>query len=185
MLGGACLLLSLTGHVLAGGPAPSVPALLALAVPVACLCTLVTAERAGLTRIGLTLATTQVGLHEAFMLLAQPHCTVTGMTGHGLHGHGAAAPLTCAGPMAMAGPSVAMLLAHVVAAIGSAVLLAHGERLLWSFLTWLAVTLPQPTRRPLTVALRRTLTSGVRRPARRLLAPGGVGRRGPPALHAA
>lgn len=186
LLGASCVLLSLTAHVLAGGALPSPLALLALTVPVACLSVLTTGERAGLPRIGLILAGTQVGLHEAFMLLAQPHCTVNGMAGHG-SGH-VAQPLsatTCAPAMQMAGGSTAMLAAHAVAAIGTGLLLWHGERLLWAFVTWLAVALPRPVAAQLTPVRDRPATPGVRRAAQLLAAIGGVGRRGPPVLAAA
>jgi hypothetical protein len=183
VLGACCLVLSLTAHVLAGGAAPSPMALLVLAVPVACLSILVTGERAGLLRIGGTLAATQVGLHEGFMLLAQPHCSLPAMAGHGHTAVGAA--MSCTPGMPMAGPSAVMFAAHVVAAVATGLLLWRGERLLWALVTWLAVTLPQaldprpvPARRPAHPVV-------VRRSARSFTTLGGVGRRGPPTVAAA
>jgi hypothetical protein len=184
VLGACCLLLSLSAHVLAGGAAPSAPALLVLAVPVACLSILVTGERAGLLRIGGTLAAAQVGLHEGFMLLAQPHCSLPAMAGHA-HGAPAGAAMSCTAAMPMAGPSVAMVVAHVAAAAATGLLLWQGERLIWALVTWLAVTLPQALD-PLPARARRTAHPiVVRRSARSLTTLGGVGRRGPPAVAAA
>jgi hypothetical protein len=184
VLGTCCLLLSLTAHVLAGGAAPSPVALLALAVPVGCLSILVTGERAGLARIGGTLAATQLGLHEGFMLLAQPHCALPAMAGHG-HSALAGTTASCTPAMPMAGSSVAMVAAHVAAAVATGLLLWQGERLLWALVTWLAVTIPQAVD-PLPVPdRRRARLLDVRRTARSLTTIGGVGRRGPPAVAAA
>lgn len=183
MLGACCLLLSLTAHVLAGEAAPSLVALLVLAVPVACLSTLVTGERAGLLRIGSTLAATQVGLHEGFMLLAQPHCDQPAMAGHGHTAAGAA--LSCTPAMQMAGPSTVMLTAHVAAAVATGLLLWLGERVLWALVTWLAGALPQALDPLPGPAGRSARTVVVRRSTPSLTTLGGVGRRGPPALAAA
>jgi hypothetical protein len=183
VLGVCCLLLSLTAHVLAGGAAPSPLALIVLAVPVACLSILVTGERAGLTRIGGTLAATQVGLHEGFMLLAQPHCNLPTMAGHGHTAVGVA--MSCTPAMPMAGPSALMFAAHVAAAVATGLLLWRGERLLWALVTWLAVALPQALD-PLPVPARgRAHPVAVRRSTRSSTTLGGVGRRGPPAVAAA
>jgi hypothetical protein len=184
VLGACCLLLSLTAHVLAGGAAPSAMAMLVLAVPVACLSILVTGERAGLLRIGSALAATQVGLHEGFMLLAQPHCSLPAMAGHA-HSAAVGAAMSCSPAMPMAGPSVVMVAAHVAAAAATGLLLWQGERLLWALVTWLAVTLPQALRPVSAPARRPAQPVVVRRSARLWTTLGGVGRRGPPAVAAA
>jgi hypothetical protein len=184
VLGATCLLLALTGHVLAGGAAPSVGVVLVLAVPVACLSVLVTGGRGGALRIGAVLAVTQVGLHEAFMLTTQGHCApvANALAAHA-HGRPGAAE-RCMAAMPMAGPSFAMIAAHAAAAVATGLVLWQGERLLWAFLTWLAATLPGA---PLRLALRTAYrgTPAVRRVAGVVALPGGVGRRGPPTWSAA
>jgi hypothetical protein len=193
-LGTSCLLLSLAAHVLAGGAAPSLTAMLVLAVPVSCASVLVTGRRAGLLRIGAVLGLTQVGLHQAFGLLTQSTC-VGGAPelGHSLGGHMAGSTSGCVGPLAhvgslpvatsmhMAGSSL-MVAGHVVAAAGTALLLWQGERLLWALLGWLAWTV-RPVADVRTVPAPR-LRAGVavRRVAGSVSVPGGVGRRGPPLL---
>jgi hypothetical protein len=186
VLGSCCLLLALTAHVLAGGAVPSVPALLVLTVPVACVCVLATGDRAGGYRIGLVLGATQVGLHEAFMATAQAHCAPAAM-GHAAHlgaaAHGSVAQ--CWTAMPMASPSPAMVVGHLVAGMLTGLLLWHGERLLWAFLTWLAVTLPRGSVGRLLPGPARRAATAVRRTAHSVVPAGGVGRRGPPALLAA
>jgi hypothetical protein len=187
VLGACCLLLALTGHVLGGGQAPSPLALLVLAVPVGCLSVLMTGGRAGPYRIGLTLGLTQVGLHEAFMLLAQPHCTLDAATSAGLAGHGHAAmhaTARCAPAMPMASATPAMVAAHTAAAVATGLLLWHGERLLWSVVAWVTVRLPAALRPPPATGTRPVAHAAVRSTARPLLLAGGGGRRGPPAVWA-
>lgn len=184
VLGSCCLLLALTGHVLGGGAAPSPFALLVLAVPVSCLAVLMTGDRAGLYRIGLTLALTQVGLHQAFMVLAQPHCPM-GAPAMAAHVHSAPpSPVSCSPAMPMAGATPAMITAHAAAAVATGLLLWHGERLLWSLVAWLAVPLPAGIRPQLPRVSRRSEPHAVDSPVRLLVLVGGLGRRGPPAVGA-
>ena len=195
MLGAACLTLSLSAHVAAGGAAPSLAALAVLAVPVACASVLLTGGRAGLPRLAAMLAGTQLGLHEALMALADHPCTGSlGPLGAPMAGHGdAAAGADCGGSsmgmgmgstLPTAAPSTLMVAAHVVAATVMGLALWYGDHLLWTFLSWLglrAIIRPTLTLTPTNAA---AATAAVPRVASRHDALGGVGRRGPPAAAA-
>jgi hypothetical protein len=182
VLGTACLLLALSAHVLAGGQAPSVLALLVLSVPIGCACVLVTGRQVGLLRIGTVLGVTQVVLHEAFLSLAQSACAPAGTS---IHAHGQSMAAACgtatAGPMHMAAPTWSMLAAHALAAAAVGLLLRQGERLLWAVVSWLAPAPPLHSALLLPAAGLRPGAPAVRRSARSVAIPGGVGLRGPPA----
>jgi hypothetical protein len=184
VLGAGCLLLALSAHVLAGGPAPSVLAVIVLAVPVTCSCVLVTGRQAGLGRIGTVLGLTQVGLHQGFMALAHPDCagTTASLPAH-LAGHaagGAGVPASCGPAMQMAGGSAAMVAGHVLAAGITALLLWQGERLLWALLAGLGWS-GLPGAEATIPARARVLGAPVAgRGSRSIALLGGVGRRGPP-----
>jgi hypothetical protein len=164
--------------------------LLALASLIALAAVLVTGVRMTPLRVTMSLAATQVVLHEAFMRLGVPlDCSMTGMaapaTGH--LGHNSQPALECATGMAQAGlgqPSVlstwAMLCAHVAATAVMAALLAYGEKVLWFLASW--VRPPRTSRVSLSeLPAVRIMTSGAPRMTGLQLASGGVGRRGPPA----
>jgi hypothetical protein len=187
-LGASCLLLSLAAHVLAGGPAPSLLAVLVLAVPVACAGVLVTGSKAGLPRIAAVLGLTQIGLHQAFMALAQPGCTGSATAlARPMAAHAGATMTTgCTPPVHMTGGSAAMdagmVAGHALAAALTALVLWQGERLLWALLAWLrgtAVPVDEPN---ITPQARLLGASAVRRVAGSVAVPGGVGQRGPPAV---
>jgi len=188
-LGVVGLVLALGAHVSAGGAAPGPMVLILLGGLIGLAAVLLTAVRLSPLRIGVSLAVMQVLLHEAFGWLGAPiDCaTAVGATGAmQMGGQGGQSALASATGMASAGMgrgsvfgATAMFGAHVAATALMAVLLAHGERLLW-FLArwvrpapWLRVRLPQL---PATPAI-----SATARPVVRVqLASGGVGRRGPP-----
>ncbi len=182
VLGLSCVLLALGAHVLAGGAAPSALTLLVLAVPIGCSCVLATGTRAGPLRIGLVLAAGQVGLHEAFMLAgAGAGCGPATAAGV-MPTHGTAAMVHCAGGPAMAGPSTTMVGAHIAAGLATALLLAHGERLLWAGHGWAVrpyLLLEHAGTRPIT---RSAVLPVVRRGSSTRRPMGGVRRRGPPSV---
>jgi hypothetical protein len=188
-LGASCLLLSLAAHVLAGGPAPPLLAVLVLAVPVACVCVVVTGRQAGLPRIAAVLGMTQIGLHQVFMALAQPGCHGSESLARPMAGHAVAAmPSGCPMPMPAAGESAAlhfspqagMVAGHVLAAVATALVLWHGERLLWALLAWLGWTNLLIARPGVAPHTRLLGAPAVPRGAGSAAVPGGVGRRGPP-----
>lgn len=183
-LGASCLLLALAAHVLAGGPAPSLLAVIVLAVPVSCACVLATGRRAGLARIGTVLGLTQLGLHQAFVALGQPPCTgsTTSLPGHlaGHTGAGAGISASCGPAMHMAGGSAVMVAGHVLAAGLTALVLWQGERLLWAVLAWLGWTALPSTETTLAARARVVRAAVVRRVTGSIAVLGGVGRRGPP-----
>jgi hypothetical protein len=187
VLGATCLTLSLSAHVAAGGAAPSLAALAVLAVPIACVSVLLTGSRAGLPRIAVMLAATQLGLHQALMALADHPCAgAVGPLGDPMAGHGGAAAAACAGSgmsstVTMSAPSTPMVAAHVAAASIMGLALWYGDQLLWALLSRLgvrAIIRPTLTLSPAGAA---AATTAVRRVASLQEALGGVGRRGPPA----
>jgi hypothetical protein len=195
-LGTSCLLLSLAAHVLAGGPAPSLVAVVVLAVPVTCAAVWATGQRAGLARVGTTLGLTQVGLHQAFMTVGQPGCygamplpgpaaavhDAAMSTGCPTSGAAATAPMPTLlhTPMHILGSSSLMAVGHLLAAVGTALLLWYGERLLWSLLGWLAWVPRVASGLRIQPAAQLQAAHAVRRVAGSVAVPGGVGRRGPP-----
>lgn len=186
LLGAVCVTLALTGHLLGGGRPPSLWALLLLSVPMGAVALGVTARRPRLPAIGLTVAASQVLLHEAFMWSAAgAGCVVNGGQ-HAHLGHVAAGPLLHCGAMPAMSTSgtvghfapTAMLLAHAVAGLVTTVVLAYGETLLWR--AWERVLrLPQVVVGPL--AAPRPTTVAVQPSVRRVrLVAELTRRRGPP-----
>jgi hypothetical protein len=149
-LGFTCFAIGLGGHLLAGGPAPTVLAAALTSLPLGCLCLLVTARRCRLGTIGALMVTSQMLLHQVFRWLAvAPTCALPttggGHLGHSGSAHLAQACTTTADPMAGmahsgAGLGPLMVGAHLLAGLGAALLLAYGERLLWE----LAAALGRP-----------------------------------------
>jgi hypothetical protein len=186
LLGAVCVGLALAGHVLGGGRAPSVWALVILAIPMGVASLALTSRRRGLPVIGLTVAGSQLLLHQALMWSATG-CAVTGNPQAHL-GHAAAAPvLDCAAMPGMATTAaaahfstLAMLLGHSVAGAVTAMVLAYGESLVWG--VWRRIVgRPPVAARP--VASYGQLVIGDVRSVARPRTPGGLTRRrGPPAL---
>ncbi|MGX1701415.1 hypothetical protein [Microbacterium sp. NPDC055357] len=162
-------------HTVGGGEAPAPLLLLVitiLAVPVAVA---LAGRRLGLVRLSLTVLAAQVLLHVAFAATAGTGGTVLG------HVHGRT--MTFGPGAASVAPDVAMLIAHVAAAIFTVALLHRGERMLRALGRGIArlVALPSEVVIPSWPAVR---TRAARRrvaPLRRLLTDV-VSRRGPPAV---
>ncbi|WP_369021741.1 hypothetical protein [Paenarthrobacter ureafaciens] len=147
---GLILGLAAAAHTAGGGRLPAVPVLVLLAVLVLLPVTILARRRLSLGTITATLGAGQLALHAAFTALPRPvdHCATAGIVGHGHHQ--AATVPDCAAAATMAAhvgavlPGPVMTAAHILAVAATAVLLAHGETLLWRMLDWLA---------PLTFAL--------------------------------
>ena len=117
--------LALVAHAAAGGVAPGPVALLLLAGLVGLAAVLLTGGRLGPVRVGVSLTTMQVVLHEVFMRLGTTGMAHTGMTDSGMAGTGMAeAGMTERSLLA----ATAMVDAHVAAIAVIAVLLAYGEK---------------------------------------------------------
>lgn len=183
-------MLSLLAHVAAGGSAPTPVSLAVVGVGLTLASLVLTARRLRMADLVLALGAAQLGLHEAFMWLdpARTACQTAVL----VHAHHGAHHLLACGAMRMDPHSAAispalMTVAHAVAAVLLAVLLAHGERALWFLAQYLrdlrprlvatpGVTAPGPLRRPTLHLAFRSNPSG--------LTSGGLGRRGPPPLGA-
>ncbi|ABS01809.1 hypothetical protein [Kineococcus radiotolerans] len=141
-------------HLAAGGRAPGIPLLLAVAVVVGALSLLLAGRRFSRSGLAGLLGGGQVTLHELFDACPAQAVAVVA------HGHHLEwTPLTGAvdGAAGSAGSgSAAMTLAHVAATVAALLLLLHGERLLWSLWAWL---------RPLARVLRDLLRFVAARPA--------------------
>ncbi len=138
------LALAATAHAAAGGSLPSLPLLALVVVPLAWGAVALTVRPLGPVLLVGALGTSQLVLHEAFMVLSAPACaagpaaSMAGMPGH----HLAVSAMT-GGCMshgtAMAGGTTGagMLVVHAVATVATALLLAHGDALLGSLLVLL------------------------------------------------
>jgi hypothetical protein len=151
---------------------------------------LLTAIRLSPVRIGMSLAAMQVVLHEAFMWLGAPaDCATAAVSASGAMqmGHSGQPALACATGMAYPEMgqgttfgTAAMVVAHVAATAAMAALLAYGEQVLWFLARWVRPA-PWLRVRPPGVPAAQAASSSAPPPMVRVqLAPGGVGRRGPP-----
>ncbi|MEO8557264.1 MAG: hypothetical protein ABI474_11400 [Actinomycetota bacterium] len=191
LLGGVGFALALVAHLTAGGAAPGPVALFYLAGLVGLAAVLLTRTRLGPVRIGVSLAATQVVLHEVFMWLGTPAaCAMTEMSPSpgGAMGRsgGPVALVECAtgmAPLEMGASSAfsatAMVGAHVAATAVMAILLAYGEKVLWFLAGFMRPLRGLDLRLPELPALRVEFSCAPRIFAMRL-ACGGLGRRGPP-----
>lgn len=138
LLATAAVSLALAAHAVAGGRVPDLLALAAAVVAVGCAAVLVTGRRVGRagTTAGLVLG--QAALHGWFALTTDHACSVSSALGH-VHGGAAhclpeatsaVAAGTASGPHQVAAPAL-MLATHLVAVVLTALLLAHGDALLW------------------------------------------------------
>jgi len=135
-----------------------------------------------------TLGVLQFGLHYSFMLLSSGGCVTgspTGMAAMRMLG-GPAHMLACA-PMAAGAmasmahvPTGLMLGAHVVATMATALVLAHGERVLWLLVSAVWAVFHAVGRVLVSPAKLRSRPGLIAGAGLGLLALGGIGRRGPP-----
>ena len=121
-------------------------------VPLTLLAVAVTARRIGFPLLAGVFAVTQLGLHVAFEALTAP---VMGVTTAGMPGahHAGHLALTGAPPAVdpMGGVPAWMLIAHLVAALACALVLARGEQALWALVAWLAPALHAAVAAPVPV----------------------------------
>ena len=189
MLGSVAFALALSAHVVAGGTAPSMAVCLVLAMVCGGVCVGVTARRLGLVAMTTTLGLLQLGLHYSFMWLTSGGCVTgspTGMAPMRMLG-GPAQILACA-PMAagtMASmahvPTGLMLGAHAVATMTTALVLAHGERVLWLLVSAVWTVFHAVGHVLVSPAKLRSQPGLIAGAGRGLVVLGGIGRRGPPA----
>lgn len=188
------MLLAVAAHTAMDGRVPALGALVLLGVPVGLAAAALSARRCATPVLLVALSVLQLGLHEAFTLLGGPvpSAALSRMaTGtHAAHGSplsglvGTAASAGAGAPMTMGGHgSIGMLLAHALATVATALLLAHGERVVFGWYTRFAPV--TPGRLPDLPVPGRTEPTGTRRRARSRYAAGGAGVRGPPPRTAA
>jgi hypothetical protein len=144
------LALAAGAHLAAGGELPTPAIMLAVLSLTALGSTTATRLRLGFPALAALLGGGQVGLHEVFTAFSSSG-TAAGSGPAASHVSHVAGPgfLTpaadhLAGAAATAAPL--MLAAHVLATLGSALLLAKGEAALWALAAWLRplVALPRP-----------------------------------------
>lgn len=139
------------GAHLAGGGALPAPAVMLAVLALTALCsTTATRLRLGFTALAALLGGGQLALHEVFAAFSTPataaaHGTATPHNSH-LPSSGLLAPVVehFSGAGATSGPL--MFAAHVLATLGSALLLTKGEAALWALAAWLRplAALPKP-----------------------------------------
>ncbi|MDI2033297.1 hypothetical protein [Paenarthrobacter nitroguajacolicus] len=132
-------------HVVGGGLLPTAPVLLALLALTALASTLATRFKLSFVAMAALLGSSQVLLHEAFTALAP----VGGAAPNGTH-HLETVPLPSLDPAAHLHElgttlGVLMLIAHIAATVGSAIVLAKGEDALWQLAAWLRPLVSLPT----------------------------------------
>lgn len=174
----AALGLSTGAHVVGGGALPSPGAGALISVALLWCGLLLTQWRLGKVALTLSLGISQLLLHT---VLAATESTVTTCVTTGSH-H---AVVTCAGGAASMphGTSAGMLLAHTVAALLLALVLARGEDAVWRIAQMLWPRLPVAPVLLLVVGQALAASRGGE-PTRVVTVPGGVGQRGPPVRRA-
>lgn len=196
------LTLSVVAHVASGGAAPTVPMLVGPGLLLTLGSIWLTAARRRLPVILAALAGCELALHETF---AAAGCALTPLVSgvasggrvlagaHGasvaLPGPGAASATLTTGMPALVSATHGtgtMLLAHALATLGLAWLLARGEHTLWQLTGWLCGRRPAPSTLSGIPATTGDLSASVvpRLPRLRVTA-GAVSRRGPPRLASA
>ena len=154
---GLILGLAAAAHTAAGAHLPPAPVLCLLAALVLLPVTVLARRRLSLPSITGTLGAGQLALHTAFTSLPGPaeHCTASvGIAAHGHHQSQTVPDCATAGAGLLAlhlpaFPGPAMVAAHILAVAATALLLAHGETVLWRTLAWLAPPAIEVHPRPL------------------------------------
>ena len=124
-------------HVSAGGAMPSMMVLTLLTVPLMMASLVLAGRRCGPVLLLCSLATAQVALHETLMALTA-HVPV-GMLPGSEHSSSAMGGGAAPSPL---GRSVTMQVAHLLATLVTALLLARGEQALWRLAARLLPALP-------------------------------------------
>jgi len=141
---GLILGLAAAAHTAGGGHLPTAPVLGLLAALILLPVTVLARRRLGLGSIASALGAGQLALHTAFTSLPGPvdHCTA-GIAAHGHHQAQTIPDCAVAGAGFLAlhvpaFPGPVMVTAHILAVAATALLLVHGETVLWRMLAWLA-----------------------------------------------
>lgn len=147
--------LAAVAHLLGGGALPSRGVLVVLTGVVGLVALVASQHRLGTASIAALLGGGQALLHGTFSTLATSGADpamLGHVVGHGHHQqlvvHASAHAAHAAGHAAHHHASVPMLLAHVVATLVTALVLARGERALWLLAGWLAPVVPLLMARP-------------------------------------
>lgn len=157
VLGTTALALAVGGHVAAGGEAPGLLGLTVLAVLTCAAVLVLTLRRLGVVALVGSLGILQLALHVGLIFAsAGGTATVVGGSAHGGHHQHVALAVTGAGSSSH---DLAMTLAHVVATLLTALLLARAESL-----AWLAASIVTPLL-PRTIAAARAALAGLHLPA--------------------
>lgn len=140
--------LAALAHVLGGGALPGGGVLTVLLGLVLVTCLVASGRRLGAPSIGAILGGGQLALHEAFALLGTTGADAASL-GH-VVGSGHHAVLVTHAGQAGSGHhlSLSMLLAHALATVVTAAVLARGERALWLLAGWLAPVIRLLLERP-------------------------------------
>ncbi|WP_286961444.1 MULTISPECIES: hypothetical protein [Arsenicicoccus] len=140
--------LAALAHVLGGGALPGGGVLTVLLGLVLVTCLIASGRRLGAPSIGAILGGGQLALHEAFALLGTTGADAASL-GH-VVGSGHHAVLVTHAGQAGSGHhlSLSMVLAHVLATVVTAAVLARGERALWLLAGWLAPVIRLLLERP-------------------------------------
>lgn len=137
-LAGTSLLLSFVAHLLGGGQAPSVLAVVGPGVPLLVAAFLLAGRRRGPLVVGSALVLGQALAHETLMLMSLPAESGPGSVGevmvHSMHGAGGS--MSGAMVLQSSAPTVAMVAWHAVATAAIAAGLAFGERAVRHLVRW-------------------------------------------------
>ncbi len=141
------VLLAAGAHVVGGGELPTAPVLIALIALTSLATTLATRFKLDVVTMVTLLGAGQIALHEAFTALGPIVAAGPGSSHHlGAETPPSSLDIASAHVHELSGTFGAlMLMAHVIAIIGSAVLLAKGEDALWQLAVWLRPLLALPT----------------------------------------
>jgi hypothetical protein len=133
-LGLSAFALSLMAHVAAGGSAPSATASLIAVSATVWVSIFLTGRRLNRPTLVATIGVSQVLLHQLFEATTGNGSCMTIIHAHADHLTNGAVTMCSQGAPAMAhhaGPSLAMTLAHALAAVAIGLVLARGEAALW------------------------------------------------------
>lgn len=140
------VLLATGAHVAGGGTLPTGPVLLALVALTSLAATLAARFKLNFTALASLLGSSQLALHEAFTALSPVTTAAQGTNHHlGAQSLGTVTEATTHGHELGTVFGVLMLIAHIVATVASAVILAKGEDALWQLAAWLRPLIALPT----------------------------------------
>lgn len=184
LIGSIILGFAAGGHLAVGGELPPPAILTALCALTILPVAILTRVRLSLPALAGLLGAGQLCLHWAFCALSGTSTAAPLLSGHAGHVPLAPAPETVSAIVSThaAASDWQMLAAHTMAILGTALVLARGERALWALAAWLrplvqlpAATVVQPLRAPSPRSSPNVRPRGL--PCLRL-----PSRRGPPAL---